>query len=116
VLIEKCHFTLVAECDGLVAGFICGLYQKKLANKLSKQTRHKKNYNIWLKMFFKYYLKLYAMSGPFRREFDVFFKKLQERPQKGLGENFGCELVALTSRKEYRKGKSFVYDFCINQA
>ena len=104
VLIEKCHFTFVAEYNDIIVGFICGFYQKNFNKKLSKGIHHKKNYNIWLKMFFKYYLKLYSMSNVFRREFDLFFKKLRERPRKGLGKYFDCELVALTSRKDYRKG------------
>jgi ribosomal protein S18 acetylase RimI-like enzyme len=104
VLIEKCHFTFVAEYDGIVVGFISGFYQKRFNKKLSKQIHHKKNYNIWIKMVFKYYMKLYHMSNVFKHEYNLFFKKLQERPNKGLGKNFDCELVVLTSRKNYRKG------------
>ena len=44
------------------------------------------------------------MSNMFGQEFNLFFKKLQERPKNGLGKNFDCELAALTSRKDYRKG------------
>jgi GNAT superfamily N-acetyltransferase len=104
VLIEKCHFTLVAECDGMVVGFLCGLYQKGFNAAVVKQASCRPHYHVWVKMFLKYYLKLYALSSAFKNEFGLFFKKAQERPRKGLGGDLSCELVALTSRRDYRKG------------
>jgi GNAT superfamily N-acetyltransferase len=88
----------------MVVGFLCGLYQKEFNAAVVKQASSKPHYRVWVKMFLKYYLKLYALSSVFKHEFSLFFKKTQERPRKGLGGGLSCELVALTSRKDYRKG------------
>lgn len=103
VLIEKCNFTLVALAQGKVVGYISGGYQKAFSPSLAKQHSPKPHYGLFIKIFVKYYLKRYAMSGPFKAEYDIFFAKVQERKSDTLGP-CDCELVTLTSRKGYRKG------------
>ena len=51
----------------------------------------------------KFYLKLYHLSPAFQKQFDAFYKQLRERDAKTFG---ACdlELVALTSRVDYRQG------------
>lgn len=54
-------------------------------------------------MFLKFYLKRYKMSAPFQKQFDAFFRQLQERDKETVGK-CNLELVALSSRRNYRKG------------
>ena len=104
VLIEKCNFTYVAEADdGQVVGFICGKYSKSFDRPLANRYACKKHYGLWCRMFFKYYLKQYQMSGPFQIQWDHFFSQLQERDSKTFG-TCDLELVALASKAAYRKG------------
>ncbi|WP_454939853.1 GNAT family N-acetyltransferase [Evtepia sp.] len=104
VLIEKCNFTYVAETeDHQVVGFICGKYAKTFRKALAGRYETPKHYGLWCKMFLKFYLKRYKMSAPFQKEFDAFFRQLRERDQETFG---ACdlELVALASKRNYRKG------------
>ena len=104
VLIEKCNFTYVAEADDRqVVGFICGKYSKSFDRPLANRYACKKHYGLWCRMFFKYYLKQYKMSGPFQIQWDHFFSQLQERDSKTFG-TCDLELVALASKAAYRKG------------
>ena len=54
-------------------------------------------------MFLKFYLKGYCLSETFQKQLDGFILQAREREEKFFD---GCdlELVALTSRKDYRKG------------
>ena len=91
ILIEKCNFTYVAETeDHQVVGFICGKYDKRFSKALAAQYETKKHYGRWCKMFLKFYLKRYKMSAPF-----------QDKETVGKCD---LELVALSSRRNYRKG------------
>ena len=104
VLIEKCNFTYVAETeDHEVVGFICGKYDKKFSSVLASRYETQKHYGKWCAMFVKFYLKLYHLSPAFQKQFDAFYKQLRERDAKTFG---ACdlELVALTSRVDYRQG------------
>ena len=104
VLIEKCNFTYVAETEERqVVGFICGKYDKNFSKALAARHETKKHYGQWCKMFLKFYLKTYKMSAAFQKQFGAFFCQLRERTEKTFG---ACdlELVALSSKKEYRKG------------
>ena len=104
ILIEKCNFTYVAETeDHQVVGFICGKYDKRFSKALAAQYETKKHYGRWCKMFLKFYLKRYKMSAPFQKQFDAFFRQLQERDKETVGK-CDLELVALSSRRNYRKG------------
>lgn len=104
ILIEKCNFTYVAETeDHQVVGFICGKYDKSFSKALAAQYETKKHYGRWCKMFLKFYLKRYKMSAPFQKQFDAFFRQLQERDKETVGK-CDLELVALSSRRNYRKG------------
>ena len=83
ILIEKCNFTYVAETeDHQVVGFICGKYDKRFSKALAAQYETKKHYGRWCKMFLKFYLKRYKMSAPFQKQFDAFFRQLQERDKE----------------------------------
>ena len=104
ILIEKCNFTYVAETeDHQVVGFICGKYDKRFSKALAAQYETKKHYGRWCKMFLKFYLKRYKMSAPFQKQFDAFFRQLRERDKETFG-ICDLELVALSSRRNYRKG------------
>lgn len=93
ILIEKCNFTYVAETeDHQVVGFICGKYDKRFSKALAAQYETKKHYGRWCKM-----------SAPFQKQFDAFFRQLQERDKETVGK-CDLELVALSSRRNYRKG------------
>lgn len=104
VLIEKCSFTYVAESpDHHIVGFISGNYDKKFRLRKTNSDYCKRHYRAWCRMFFKFYLKQYHLSKAFQKQFDAFFLQLRERDEKFFT---GCdlELVALSSRKAYRKG------------
>ncbi len=104
VLIEKCNFTYVAEtANHQVVGFICGKYSKKFSAMLANRYETKKHYALWCRLFFKFYLKQYKMSASFKKQFDGFYRQLQERDNKVFGE-CDLELIALTSKAAYRKG------------
>ncbi|HIU25430.1 MAG TPA: GNAT family N-acetyltransferase [Candidatus Copromorpha excrementigallinarum] len=104
IIIEKSNFTYVAETDERkVTGFICGKYSKNFSTSLAGRYETKKHYFLWCKMFLKFYLKRYKLSESFQKEFDGFFRQLQERDSSAFGK-CDLELVALSSKKAYRKG------------
>ena len=104
VLIEKCNFTYVAETkDHEIAGFVSGKYNKCFSKALATHYDAKQHYGEWCKMFVRFYMKGYHLSPAFQKQFDDFFMQLKERDEKTFG-TCDLELVALTSRKIYRKG------------
>ena len=104
VLIEKCSFAYVAESeDHQVVGFISGNYSKKFRPGQKNIDRAKRHYGAWCRMFLKFYLKRYHLSEAFQKQFDDFFLQLKEREEKFF-KDCDLELVALSSKKEYRKG------------
>lgn len=103
VLIEKCTFTYVAECGGEVAGFVCGSYQKSFDKKLAKGRDAKPHYGAWIACFAKFYLGGYKLSPAFKAQFDGFFRQAREHDKRTPME-CDCELVALSSRRDLRKG------------
>lgn len=103
VLAEKCSFTYVAESEGQVVGFIIGHYKKDFDKSLAKTHDAKPHYKAWLRCFFKFAFGGYKMSVPFKAQFDVFYKKLKENG-KDTPLTCDCELMALCSRKDFRKG------------
>ena len=104
ILIEKCNFTYVAETeDHQVVGFICGKYDKHFSKALAAHYEAKKHYGLWCKMFLKFYLKRYKTSAAFQKQLDAFSRQLRERDEKAFGV-CDLELVALSSKKECRKG------------
>ena len=48
-------------------------------------------------------MKRYKMSAPFQKQFDAFVRQAQERDREIFGK-CDLELVALSSRRNYRKG------------
>lgn len=60
---------------------------------------------MWLKrrIVRLFYLKRYKMSETFQKQFDAFFRQLRERDKKTFG-RCDLELVALSSKRDYRKG------------
>lgn len=104
ILIEKCNFTYVAETeDHQIVGFISGKYSRDFSKTLASRYETKKHYGRWCRMFLKFYLKRYKMSAVFQKQFDAFFRQLRERDEKIFGK-CDLELVALSSKKDYRKG------------
>ena len=103
VLAEKCSFTYVAESEGQVVGFIIGHYKKNFDKALAKRHDVKPHYKAWLRCFFKFAFGGYKMSAPFKAQFDLFYKKLKENG-KDTPLTCDCELMALCSRKDFRKG------------
>ena len=103
VLAEKCSFTYVAESEGQVVGFIIGHYKKNFDKALAKLHDVKPHYKAWLRCFFKFMFGGYKMSAPFKAQFDLFYKKLKENG-KDTPLTCDCELMALCSRRDYRKG------------
>lgn len=104
VLIEKCSFAYVAETlDHQIVGFISGNYGKGFRPMKTDPDRCKRHYIAWCRMFLKFYLKGYCLSETFQKQLDGFILQAREREEKFFD---GCdlELVALTSRKDYRKG------------
>lgn len=104
VLIEKCSFAYVAETpDRQIVGFISGNYGKRFRPMNKDSDRYKRHYVTWCRMFLKFYLKGYCLSETFQKQLDGFILQAREREEKFFD---GCdlELVALTSRKDYRKG------------
>lgn len=103
VLIEKCSFCYVAVKDGEVVGFVSGSYRKRFDKKLAKCCDTKRHYRDWLACFVKFYMGGYKLSDEFRRQFDAFFRRVRERDRSTPVE-CDCELVALSSKKQFRKG------------
>lgn len=103
VLIEKCGFAYVAEAGGEVVGFICGSYQKLFDRSLAKRHDTKQHYGAWIKCFAKFYFGGYKCSSAFKEQFGNFFRQVRERG-KDTPMKCDCELVALSSRKDFRKG------------
>lgn len=104
VLIEKCSFAYVAEAsDHQIVGFISGNYGKRFRSMKTDPDQCKKHYVAWCRMFLKFYLKGYRLSEAFQKQLDGFILQAREREGKFFD---GCdlELVALTSRRDYRKG------------
>lgn len=104
ILIEKCNFTYVAETEERqVVGFICGKYDKKFSRILAGRYETKRHFGYWCRMFLKFSLKRYPMSEAFREQFEFFIRQARERDKQIFG-TCDLELVALSSKKEYRKG------------
>ncbi|MCP1101640.1 N-acetylglutamate synthase-like GNAT family acetyltransferase [Aequitasia blattaphilus] len=103
VMLEKSNFNLVAEKDGMVVGFVSGIYNKSFNKKLAKTYEQKQHYGAFIKLSLKFYLKRYNTSPDFKKEFELFFQKMMEREPSTFG-YCDCELAALSSRKDYRKG------------
>ncbi|MCD7845815.1 MAG: GNAT family N-acetyltransferase [Oscillospiraceae bacterium] len=104
VLLEKCNFTLVAEDERKkVVGFISGKYSPEFDKKLASTYAAKKHYGVWCRMFFKFYLRMYKLSAPFKAQLDGFLSQLQQREKEMFGK-CDLELVALCSRMDFRRG------------
>ena len=103
VLAEKCSFTYVAEKDGQVVGFISGHYKKSFNKALAKSRDVKPHYGVWIKCFLKFAFGGYKLSVPFKEQFAAFFRQAKENG-KDTPLDCDCELVALCSCKDYRKG------------
>lgn len=104
IMIERCNFTYVAEAENHeVVGFICGKYTKEFSRILAARHETKRHVGFWCRKLVKFCLKRYKLSAPFQRQFTDFVRQAQERDNKILG---ACdlELVALSSKKEYRRG------------
>jgi ribosomal protein S18 acetylase RimI-like enzyme len=103
ILIEKSNFTFVAECDSKVVGFLCGKYSRSFDKKLAKRYPQKWHLGFFAAFSLKFYLKLFKLSPGFQAEFDTFYAQVGERTKDGVG-RCDCELAALSSRKDYRRG------------
>ena len=103
VLAEKCSFTYVAESEGEVVGFIIGHYKKNFDKTLAAMHEVTPHYKAWIRCFFKFAFGCYGMSAPFKAQLDVFYKKLKEN-DKDTPLACDCELMALCSRRDFRKG------------
>ena len=69
---------------GRSVGFICGKYSKSFDRPLANRYACKKHYGLWCRMFFKYYLKQYQMSGPFQIQWDSFLFPITGAGQQDL--------------------------------
>ncbi len=115
VLIEKSNFTFVAEADGQVVGFISGNYQPAFNKQLANHYATYRHFGVWAKFVAKYSLHLYEFSPAFKKSFDLFFTKMEERSGMAVTA-CDCELAALCSRKAYRKGLgTFMTDYFLEE-
>ena len=103
MLAEKCSFTYVAESEGQSSGLSSGTTKRVFDKSLAKTHDAKPHYKAWLRCFFKFAFGGYKMSAPFKAQFAVFYKKLKENG-KDTPLACDCELMALCSRKDFRKG------------
>lgn len=103
VLIEKCSFTFVAEQDGQAVGFITGNFNRQFDKTPAKRRDVKPHYGRWLKCFLKFAFGGYKTGAPFKEQFDRFFTQAKERT-KDTPLACDCELTALCSRRDFRKG------------
>ncbi len=103
VLIEKCHFTYVAESDGQVVGFISGSFQKSTLPQQARVHENRSHLHVWARLILKYLLQKHYLLKAFAKDFNLFFTKIGEVSKMKLG-RCDCELTALCSRKAYRKG------------
>ena len=80
-----------------------GKDKEDVAKVLAKRHDVKPHYKALFRCFFKFALWCYKMSAPFKAQFDVFYKKLKENG-KDTPLACDCELMALCSRRDFRKG------------
>jgi len=101
-LVGLSNFTLVAETDGKIAGFL-GFSYKETFNKELSETfnvpgRHKNFRTIGMKRR----LGLYRLSKEFKKEFRRFITEVMLKPD--ITNDCDCEIIVLSSRKDLRKG------------
>lgn len=103
ILMTMSSFALVAETgDGLVAGFICGKYDKRFARSRGIRTGGG-GLGFTTSRMLKYLVNGYGLSEPFRGQFRDFLRQAREGGGGFIGE-CDLELLAITSRREFRKG------------
>ncbi len=102
VLIEKCSFTYVAVCERTVVGFISGHFNKPFSKKLAARREAKPHYGVWARCFFKFAFGGYKLSPAFKAQFDAFYRQIKEGKDAPLA--CDCELMALCSRRSFRRG------------
>lgn len=103
MLMEFSSFAYAAEKDGQVAGFITGSYGKRFSRKLYKRHDLRRHYGTHIWHLLKFAFGGYKLSAQFKEQFALFFKKIRENG-KDTPLECDCELQALCSRSEYRKG------------
>lgn len=102
VLIEKCSFTYVAVCERTVVGFISGHYNQSFDRALAARREAKAHFGVWARCFFKFAFGGYKLSPAFKEQFSRFYLQIKEGRDAPLA--CDCELMALCSRKNYRRG------------
>ena len=102
-LIGMSNFTLVAETDGKIAGFIGVTYKKTFNRELSKTSDNGERHKSFVTITLKRHLGLYRLSKEFKDEFKRFITEVMKRPAN-IADDCDCEVVVLTSKKNFRCG------------
>ena len=102
-LVGISNFTLVAETDGKVVGFLGLSYKKEFNKELSDSSDDPGRHNGFFGITIKRKLGLYGLSQEFKKEFSRFITEVMKRPAE-IADDCDCEIVVLCSRKDFRKG------------
>jgi Predicted acetyltransferase len=101
-LVGISNFTLIAETDGKIAGFIGVSYKETFSKELSKSSNVPGKRKNFVTIGMKRHLRLYRLSPEFKKEFERFFSEVMMKPD--ITDDCDCEIVVLSSRKDLRKG------------
>ena len=101
-LVGISNFTLVAETDGKIAGFIGISYKETFNEELSKTSNVPGRHKNFVTITMKRRLGLYRLSKDFKKEFGRFITEVMLKPD--VTNDCDCEVVVLSSRKDLRKG------------
>jgi len=101
-LIDLNNFTLVAETDGKIAGFIGATYKETFSEELSKTSNVAGKHKNFRTIGIKRRLGLYRLSKEFKKEFKRFLSEVMLKPD--ITNDCDCDITVLSSRKDLRKG------------
>ena len=102
--IEMSNFCFVAEFEGDIAGFVCGMYKDSFDKKLADIKVNRCNKFIFMKVLFKSLFSDYFLSNKFRNYLRKIELRANERSKLKTLDQCDCELALISSKKKYRKG------------
>lgn len=95
-ILELGDFTLVAEKDSEVCGYIIGEYYKDKKSKMKKNLRFTIH---WLSIFYKYKFDKYKLSTDEKRQINLLIKKIKSFKSFTIAD---AEILNMSSKKIYR--------------
>lgn len=102
--IELSNFTFVAEFEGEIAGFICGIYKDSFDKKLAKKHEIQPDSWVYVRLMMKSLFSDYLLSTGFNQEMKQMSLRANDRSKLTKLDKCDCELALLCSKRDYRKG------------